>query len=67
MTIEDSGQGMDGETITRIFEPFHTTKQSGTGLGMAICKRIVDAHQGKITAESEPGRGAKITLSLPTT
>ncbi len=63
--IEDSGHGMDAETVTRIFEPFHTTKQSGTGLGMAICKRIVDAHGGKVEAKSEPGKGAQITLTLP--
>ncbi|MCG8652333.1 MAG: ATP-binding protein [Pirellulales bacterium] len=65
ITIADCGKGMDAETLARIFEPFHTTKQSGTGLGMAICKRIVDAHNGRIRAESEPGQGAKITLALP--
>lgn len=65
VVIRDSGQGMDADTLARIFEPFHTTKQSGTGLGMAICKRIVDAHNGALKAESEPGRGAAITMTLP--
>ncbi len=63
--IKDAGEGMDAETIARIFEPFHTTKQSGTGLGMAICKRIVDAHHGQVEAHSERGRGALITITLP--
>ena len=65
MVINDAGHGMDAETVARIFEPFHTTKQSGTGLGMAICKRIIDAHGGKIRAESERNRGSTITVILP--
>ncbi len=65
ITIEDAGEGMDAETVTRIFEPFHTTKQSGTGLGMAICKRIIDEHHGQIRAQSERGHGATITVTLP--
>ena len=66
VVVRDQGMGMNEETVARIFEPFHTTKQSGTGLGMAICKRIVDAHQGEIGAKSELGQGATITISLPT-
>ncbi len=63
--ITDAGEGMDAETLARIFEPFHTTKQSGTGLGMAICKRIIDAHRGQIEARSERGNGATISVMLP--
>lgn len=63
--IHDHGPGMDTETLTRMFEPFYTTKQSGTGLGMAICKRIVDAHGGRIRAESGPDAGTQITVTLP--
>lgn len=65
IVLADHGHGMDAETVARIFEPFHTTKQSGTGLGMAICKRIVDAHGGAIQAASESGCGATITVRLP--
>lgn len=65
ISFKDAGAGMEAETVARIFEPFHTTKQSGTGLGMAICKRIVDAHGGTIRADSEPGQGAVITMTLP--
>jgi signal transduction histidine kinase len=63
--ISDHGEGMSAETLTRVFEPFYTTKQSGTGLGMAICKRIVDAHEGTIQACSVPQQGTSITVRLP--
>ncbi len=63
--ISDHGAGMEPETLTRVFEPFYTTKQSGTGLGMAICKRIVDAHGGSIQATSVPNEGTTITIELP--
>lgn len=48
--IRDQGSGMSAETQARLFEPFYTTKQSGTGLGMAICRRIIEAHEGTIEA-----------------
>lgn len=63
--ISDHGEGMSQESVTRVFEPFYTTKQSGTGLGMAICKRIVDAHDGTIQATSKAGQGTVITIRLP--
>ncbi len=63
--ISDHGEGMSQETLTRVFEPFYTTKQSGTGLGMAICKRIIDAHEGTIQATSVPNQGTSITIRLP--
>lgn len=63
--ITDHGIGMDQETLTRVFEPFYTTKQSGTGLGMAICKRIIDAHEGTIHATSAPNQGTSVTIQLP--
>jgi PAS domain S-box-containing protein len=63
--IRDLGEGMERETLTRVFEPFYTTKQSGTGLGMAICKRIIEAHEGTIQARSNPGEGTTITIRLP--
>lgn len=63
--ISDRGRGMSPETLTRVFEPFYTTKQSGTGLGMAICKRIIDAHDGRIEAHSQPNQGTQITIRLP--
>jgi len=64
--IEDSGDGFTTETAGHIFEPFFTTKQTGTGLGLAIVERIVQAHEGLVTAESQIGKGAIFRVWLPT-
>lgn len=63
--LEDNGPGLSDEHAKRIFEPFFTTKSNGTGLGMAICRRIVEAHGGRIAAESRPGQGARFEITLP--
>jgi signal transduction histidine kinase len=63
--IRDQGPGLTPEQQARIFEPFFTTKTKGTGLGMALCQRIVHAHDGAISATS-PG-GAEIEITLPMT
>jgi signal transduction histidine kinase len=53
--------------LQRVFDPFFTTKDDGVGLGLAISRAIVDAHGGRLEAESPPGGGARITLRLPRT
>ena len=53
------------EKIDRIFNPFFTTKEKGTGLGMAISKKIVEAHEGTIDVVSEVGRGTEFMVTLP--
>ena len=63
--IEDSGPGLAEEALALVFEPHFTTKEGGMGLGMPICKTIVDAHGGRIWAESRAGRGAAFSFSLP--
>lgn len=63
ITIRDQGPGLSAEQLARLFEPFFTTKTKGTGLGMAIAKRIVQAHSGSIVASS-PG-GASIEITIP--
>jgi len=63
--IQDNGAGISEDTIDRIFSPFFTTKEKGTGLGMAISKKIVEAHEGTIEVASEVGRGTEFTIRLP--
>lgn len=67
LCFRDDGPVLTARTIAGIFEPFFTTKQKGTGLGMAITQRIVEAHGGKIQADSSDDGGAIITIELPRT
>ena len=67
VTVSDTGIGISEEQLVHIFEPFYTTKESGTGLGLSIVREIVNAHGGKIWAESKPGIGTHIHLSFPNT
>jgi two-component system, LuxR family, sensor kinase FixL len=64
ISVRDNGPGLNAEQRQRIFEPFYTTKTKGTGLGMAIAKRIVEAHGGRLSV-GEGGPGAEIILTLP--
>lgn len=66
--FKDNGIGILPEHINKIFEPFFTTKEAGkgTGLGLAVSKRIVDEHNGKIEVESTPGKGTTFTVKFPT-
>ncbi len=63
--VIDNGSGIAPENREKIFLPFFTTKPSGTGLGMAIVKKIVDLHGGDVGVESAPGRGTRVRISLP--
>ena len=67
ITVQDDGEGMSEETQTRIFEPFFTTKSSerGTGLGLAVCFSIVQAHGGEISVQSALGGGTTFLIRLP--
>lgn len=65
VVVEDTGPGIPDEGLGRIFDPFFTTRSGGTGLGLAIVARIVQAHQGVITVESQTGRGTKFSIWLP--
>jgi signal transduction histidine kinase len=65
VSVADNGPGLSAEARARIFEPFYTTKTKGTGLGMAIAQRIVQAHAGQIAVASAPPRGAEILVTLP--
>ena len=63
--FSDAGPGLNPEEAKKIFEPFYTTKRSGTGLGLAVSYGIIQRHGGEITVESAPGRGATFVVSLP--
>lgn len=63
--IEDNGIGMDEETLKNIKEMFYTTKQNGTGLGVALSNEIIKSHNGELLFTSEPNKGTKVTIRLP--
>jgi signal transduction histidine kinase len=63
--VEDSGPGIDAENMDRIFRPFVTTKPARLGLGLAVCKTIVENHGGALTVASSPPKGARFEITLP--
>jgi signal transduction histidine kinase len=65
LKISDTGMGMSKKTLERLFTPFFTTKEFGTGLGLSTVKKIVEAHRGDITVESEQGKGTTVKVRLP--
>lgn len=65
ISITDNGSGISPEQMGSLFEPYKTTKQSGTGLGLLIVRRVVRSHGGEIEIESEPDQGTTITIHLP--
>lgn len=64
--ISDSGTGIAAQNMAHLFEPFFTTKRNGTGLGLAVTRRIIEEHNGTIDVQSEPGKGTTFTVLLPT-
>ena len=65
LDLIDSGRGVDNNTILHMFEPFYTTKEGGSGLGLPTARKIIEAHGGRISVQSETGRGTKFTLEFP--
>ncbi len=65
ISVQDTGLGIAPENLPRIFDLFFTTKASGSGLGLPICRKIIEDHGGKITARSERGKGSCFTILLP--
>ena len=65
ISVQDTGPGLEQQSTTKIFDPFVTTKDKGTGLGLAVSRMIVELHRGRIIAQSDPGSGARFQIVLP--
>jgi signal transduction histidine kinase len=65
VAVRDSGPGIDPDHLERVFQAFYTTKLSGTGMGLSICRSIIDAHGGRLWAEANEPRGAVFQFTLP--
>jgi two-component system sensor histidine kinase PilS (NtrC family) len=65
LAVEDDGPGIPTGDLPQLFTPFFTTKERGTGLGLATVQRIVDAHGGSVAVESSPGQGTRFIVRLP--
>ena len=65
INIRDTGVGIKPDDLAKIFDPYYSTKQSGFGLGLAVTRKIIEEHQGSISAESQPGAGTTFTITLP--
>ncbi len=65
ITVRDDGQGIKDADMERIFDPFFTTKKEGTGLGLPICRKIVEEHGGRMDIKSVPGAGTAVTVRIP--
>jgi len=65
VAVRDSGPGIDPEQVERVFEAFYTTKSSGTGMGLSICRSIINAHGGRLWAEANEPRGAVFQFTFP--
>jgi two-component system sensor histidine kinase BaeS len=63
--VADTGAGIEADRLANLFDEFVTTKRRGLGLGLAICRRIVEQLEGTVGVESEPGRGTTFTVRLP--
>ena len=65
VSVSDSGPGLDPATVDRLFEPFYTTKKGGMGIGLSLCRSIIEAHEGRIWARQNAARGSTFQFTLP--
>jgi two-component system sensor kinase FixL len=65
VTVRDRGTGLTDDTLDQMFQPFYTTRRDGLGMGLAICRSIIEAHGGRLWAENNPDRGATFCFTVP--
>lgn len=65
IVVADTGPGIPRKDLPRVFDPFYTTKSDGTGLGLSVVHSIIQEHGGRITIESDTGRGTTVRIQLP--
>jgi signal transduction histidine kinase len=65
LVMSDTGSGISAEDITKVFDPYFTKKNKGTGLGLMIVERIIREHGAELLVESEPGKGTKFVMNFP--
>jgi two-component system, NtrC family, nitrogen regulation sensor histidine kinase GlnL len=63
--VADTGPGISEENLAKVGTPFFSTKDNGTGLGLAVCQKIVADHRGMLKIDSKPGQGTRISVLLP--
>jgi signal transduction histidine kinase len=66
VSVTDTGSGIAAEHVPRLFEPFFTTKPEGLGMGLPICRSLIEAHGGRLWTEPNPGPGTTFKFRLPT-
>jgi signal transduction histidine kinase len=67
LLVADTGTGIPAEEISKVFDPFYTTKRTGTGLGLSVTYGIIQEHGGTVDVQSRPGEGTTFVISFPTT
>ena len=65
LDVTDTGAGIPSDIQAKVFEPFFSTRSGGSGLGLPICRKIIEAHGGALTLQSEPGKGSRFSIRLP--
>jgi signal transduction histidine kinase len=65
ITVRDTGPGISAENMERIFQPLFTTKEKGIGLGLVLCRDLMEINGGSISVESEPGKGTEFMIRIP--
>lgn len=65
LDVIDTGEGMSPETLKQVFKPFYSSRKGGSGLGLPTARKIIEAHNGSLTLESEPGKGTACRITLP--